>query len=471
MANATRWAEEEFGEAELGDIRRTKRLVMLAAEAAGRPSGLITKACRTSASREGAFRLLESSEVRPDDIRRAVEAATLRRCAGKQRVFVAIDGTSLTLSDKSGQRGLGGVGAWDKGARGVQVMTALAMASNGATLGICGQRMWTRNARSPHGYRGALGKQSENRYWLDLLTDSQDAFGRAAPQCQPWFQMDRGADCWQVLALCHHEGMLMTVRAAHDRRVDDAYGRLWCALEHAPVVAQLRVEVPVRPPVQKRKRVAGRRIKYLTRPRRARIAKVTIRAEAVYVQCTTHTGGQRTVPLHAVLVRENRRGDERIEWMLLTTHPIHTRRDVLEVIRGYTLRWRIEEFHRVWKRGLCRIEDTQLQSRNGVFKWATILAAVATRAMRLTHLARATPDALASTEFSRVELKALLSLRKPKGQPDLSSLTLAAAVRWVAELGGYTGPWHGPPGPTVIGRGLYDVLVVARAFENDDKKR
>jgi hypothetical protein len=274
-----------------------------------------------------------------------------------------------------------------------------------------------------------------------------------------------------VLALSQTHGLLMTVRAAHDRRVDDVHGRLWATVERASVTAKRKVQVPARPAAQRKKRVGGKRVTYLTKPRRARIATVAIRAANVQVQCTTPTGSMLPIALNAVLVSEEGRGPDRIEWMLLTTHPIRTRRDVLEIVRGYTLRWRIEEFHRVWKRGLCRVEDTQLRSRNAIFKWATILAAVATRAMRLTHLARSTPNALAATEFSEVELQAIVALRQPKADYDLPNLTLAVVVRWVADLGGYTGPWNGPPGPTVIGRGLYDVLVAARAFENRDKKR
>jgi len=304
-----------------------------------------------------------------------------------------------------------------------------------------------------------------------MLRGVQRAFSEQAPGCKPWFQMDRGADCWQVLALAQADGLLMTVRAAHDRRVGDVHGRLWSTVERASVTAKRKVEVPARPAAWRKKRVGGKRVTYLTKPRRARIATVAIRAANVQVQCTTPTGRSLPVVLNAVLVTEEGRGPDRIEWMLLTTHPIGTRREVLEVVRGYTLRWRIEEFHRVWKRGLCRVEDTQLRSRNAIFKWATILAAVATRAMRLTHLARSAPDALATTEFSETELQAVLALRQPKADPDLSKLTLAIVVRWVADLGGYTGPWNGPPGPTVIGRGLYDVLVSARAFENRDKKR
>jgi hypothetical protein len=470
MRDARTWAEEEFGHAELGDARRTKRLVRLASEVAGKPAGMVTRACRSSASREGAFRFLESSGVHPEGVRRAVEKATLRRCQTQRSVVVPIDGSSLTISDDDGEKQLGGVGALDKGARGVQVMTALALTSSGDTLGICGQHMWTRDGPSPHGDQGARGKPSENRFWLDMLVSTKRAFSEQAPGCKPWFQMDRGADCWQVLALSQAHGLLMTVRAAHDRRVDDVHGRLWSTVERASVTAKRKVQVPARPAAQRKKRVGGKRVTYLTKPRRARTATVAIRAANVEVQCTTPTGSVLPVALNAVLVSEEGRGPDRIEWMLLTTHPIRLRRDVLEIVRGYTLRWRIEEFHRVWKRGLCRVEDTQLRSRNAIFKWATILAAVATRAMRLIHLARSTPNALATTEFSDTELQAIVALRQPKADYDPRELTLGVVVRWVADLGGYTGPWNGPPGPTVIGRGLYDVLVAARAFENRDKK-
>ncbi len=66
--------------------------------------------------------------------------------------------------------------------------------------------------------------------------------------------------------------------------------------------------------------------------------------------------------------------------------------------------------------------------------------------------------------------KALIALRRPE-DPDHRILTLAEAIRWVAELGGYTGPWNGPPGATTVGRGLDKVLAVARALEYIAEKR
>jgi hypothetical protein len=284
--------------------------------------------------------------------------------------------------------------------------------------------------------------------------------------------MDRGADCWQVLASSAALGVTMTVRATHDRRTDNEAGRLWATLEQARIVAKQKIIVPARPPAPRKKRVAGKRVKYFTPRRICRVATVVVRATTVPVRCKITSGREVTVLVNAVFVREvNGPSNDRLEWLLLTTHPVTRRNDVLEVVRSYALRWRIEDFHRLWKRGLCRVEDTQLRSRDAIFKWATILAAVATRAARITQLARTTPDVPASTEFSSHELGALVALRRPKGFDETTVPTLAVAVRWIADLGGYTGPWNGPPGATVVGRGLHDLLIAARAFEFRAQKR
>jgi hypothetical protein len=474
MQSTKGWAEAEFGDAKLGDERRTRRLVLLAAEVASRPAGVVTRACSSSASREAAFRFLENTAVRPADVAGAPLRATARRCAEHRKVIVATDATALTLSDEKRAKGLGGVGAWHKGARGVHVMSALAVAEDGTTLGICAQTMWIRAKRSVHGdcHDPCPELASETRYWLDALLETRAVLAAGAPQCQPWFQLDRGGDCWQVLALAHRLDMLLTVRATHDRRLEARDEHLWAALEQARVIATRRIEVKAKPPRLRKKRVGGRRRIHVTITREARRAKVEIRAARVPVVLKTPFGTTLTVEYNAVYVKEiGGPADDALEWMLLTTHPIGTRADVLDVVRSYELRWRIEDFHRVWKRGLCRVEDTQLRSRDAIFKWATLLATVATRAMRLTQIARATPDVPATSELTRTELEAIVALREPKNVGPGTIPTLGQAVRWIAEIGGYTGPWNGPPGPTVIGRGLHDALVAARAFENRDKKR
>ena len=464
MQSVQEWAQSEFGGADLGDVRLERRLVLLASEVAARPAGTVTRACSTPASREGAFRFLENPAVRPDAVLACVQRATLRRLPMAGHIIVPVDGTSLHITDRKRSKGLGAIGSHEKGARGIHVMTALAVHPDGQPIGILTQKTWTRPARSRRTDRDHMKPGGESAHWVSVLRTCQEAFAEL-PAIRPWYQLDRGADCWQVLSHAVNAGILVTIRAAHDRRLDDELDRLSEALETAPVIAKRTIEVPARGPRDRLKRVGGRqRIKDIIPARAARTARVEVRATSVAV-VLTNDRHKRVVELNAVLVREIRRSRDALSWVLLSTHSIACRRDVLEVVRAYTLRWRVEDFHRAWKTGLCRVEDTQLRSRNAIVKWATLLSSVATRAMRLAHQARTTPDAPATTEFSPAELEALIALRAPTSH-DHEQLTLALAVRWLAELGGYTGPWNGPPGATVIGRGLHDLLVVSRAFAN-----
>lgn len=95
-----------------------------------------------------------------------------------------------------------------------------------------------------------------------------------------------------------------------------------------------------------------------------------------------------------------------------------------------------------------------------VITWASILAAVAARAERLRHLARERPDDDASTELPNVEVEALLFLKTRQKKrtevvPESGPITIGQAVRYIADLGGYTGKSSGgPPRATTIGRGL-----------------
>lgn len=444
--------------------------MLLASEVAARPSGAVTKVCSSPASKEGAFRLLENLSVRHEAIRASMQAAALRRCKDHDTVFVPVDATSLRIIDTKQDKGLGPIGSWGTTLRGVHVMSALAVDRNGGALGIVSQRMWVREKARVRISNGQPTPGGESAYWVDVLEDARAMFAANAPTTRPWFQLDRGADCWQVLSRAHESDLLLTVRAVHNRYLDSDIDRLRSAVESAPVIATKKLAVPARPPSRKRKRAGNRtRLKWWSNPRPARVATLKIRAVTVPIVVRT-PNETLTLPFNAVWVHETGNAEDPIDWLLLTTHPVATRAQVLEVVRGYAMRWRIEDFHRAWKRGLCNVEDTQLRSRDAIFKWATILAAVATRAMRLTQLARSSPTIPASSELSPREIEALIALRDPRNY-DGHELTLEEAVRWIAEVGGYTGPWNGPPGTTTVGRGLSDVLLGAKVLERHKKKR
>lgn len=457
------WAHQEFGRADLGDLRRTRRLVAMAAAAARQPAGTVTAVFKGSAEREAAFRFLGNADVSAEAIAVSTHIATVERCRDFEYVFVALDPTSLTLTDRTQNKGFGRVGASNKLAQGLHVMNALAVAPDGAPLGLCEQLWWVRDkpptvrpANRKGSYRGAFDEK-ETRYWIDALTQTQQLFAQHADGVRPWFQLDRGGDCWPVLALATQMNLLLTVRSVHNRRLKDGKTRayLWQTVEAQPVLGRYSVEVPARPAL------AGQP----ARP--ARVAKMAVRACKVTIELRVGRKRRQNVTLYAVLARELSNAPERLEWKLLTTHPVDSFEQACTVIEGYSCRWRVEEFHRAWKSGVCNVEDSQLRAADHFIKWATMLATVAARAVRLSYLARSQPELPATDELTQDQIDAILLLKKrtPYRRGDVP--TLGEAVRWIADIGGYTGKSSGgPPGAKVIARGLQRIDPVAEALKN-----
>ena len=91
------WAFEEFGDAQLGDPRRTARLVGVAARAAEQPTGRLTEIFQDRAELEGAYRLIESPHVDEQAVGDTVYRATARRASSEALVLVPVDGSNITV--------------------------------------------------------------------------------------------------------------------------------------------------------------------------------------------------------------------------------------------------------------------------------------------------------------------------------------------------------------------------------------
>jgi len=455
-----RWSESEFGDAALGDPRRTRRLVEMGSRLLEHPAGKITEVFTVSAEREGAFRFVENDGNAVQEIAAAAHRAAARRSFGQPFVFAPVDQTSLKLVDEMGLKELGAVGTFSKGARGLCVMTALAVLPDGTPVGLCGQQMWARTARVQRKKTDRRRTEDkETQRWLDVMAQARAAFAQEAPSVQPWFQVDAGGDAWPIfLDALSHDGLL-TVRATKDRRLQGRFGGqqdyLWPRLERQAAQAEYVLDVPSTP--QRKGRLARMELTFC----QVVLDLRDVRSERTYA-----------APLSAVRAREVcvvPQGEDPIEWLLLTTYPVHGIEDAMRVLDGYAARWRIEEFHKIWKTGACRIEDTQLGARDHIERWATLSASVAARLLRLVYLSRTRPELPATEELSRAEIAATMRLRKPRGVKSGTVPTMGQVVRWIADMGGYTGKSSGgPPGAIVIARGLRDVLVAARLLSDGD---
>ncbi len=452
---------------DLGDVRRDERLVRMAACAATHPSGKISEVFSVPKERQGAYDFLESGHAKVEQVMLAAGRAAATRAAAESLSFAAIDGSSLSLADRAAEKKFGSVGTVDRGGRGLKVISALAISLAGVQLGLLTQVWWARTESVSEATLGKKEKrkrrdardvtEKESRHWLEAI---RDATARAnETTAKLWFLLDREGDSREVLRELLNCGHLFSVRSCWDRRLDLPGKETQYLRQHLsqmPAVEHYPLQVS-----------SGSN-------RTARKANMALRFATVEFSVRNRqTDKRERITLNTVWTREEGtcpEGEEPLDWLLLTNATLNTAEDARFVVHGYSLRWRIEDFHRTWKRGACAVELTQLRTQASVCLWATLLATVATRIERLKVLSRTTPDQPACLEYSPHEIQAALILKRtikkrtetiPKTPPTLGQITL-----WIAELGGYTGKSSGgPPGSTTIQRGMLRVSAVAAALQ------
>jgi hypothetical protein len=326
-------------------------------------------------------------------------------------------------------------------------------------MGLFAQKYWVRPpGRSVKASRRKRKlAQKETRYWLEAMESGISAWAETDVETKLWFQLDRGGDFREMLQWAHDKEHWVTVRACFDRRTLDAEERyLWASLEAARPMGTYDLVVPSR----------------AKRP--GRTATIEVRAQRVTLLLRDRWSKQnKQVQLTAVLAREVSPvpgGGEQIEWLLLTNkHPTDLA-GAREVIYGYSRRWRVEEFHKTWK-STCKVEDTQLRGVQSITIWATLLASVGMRIQRLMHLARNAPDTPADQELTRYEIEAVIRLKTPQNFDPGDVPPISLVVRWIAELGGYTGRSSGgPPGTKTISRGLDRIQLAAQLLKKNDAR-
>jgi hypothetical protein len=449
------WAVSEFGTVDLGDRRRTARLVEMATGACARPSGRVSAVFRRDRDLEGAYDFLESEHVAAEEIVAAIGRSTARRSVGLPFVFVPVDGTSVTVADRMGERDFGRIGSDSQGARGLKVIDALAVDPQGVPVGLLGLTWWARGGRSPkkmHERQARPVEQKETRFWIQTVLDARAVLDEHG--VRGWFQIDREGDGRDLLLALEKTEHWWTVRGNADRSIeleDGDTSKLRSELMRRSASGSYELEVPARP------------------SRRARTAHMVVRVARVVLRLRDRNNDRITrLPVTAVWALEEgstRTADKPVDWLLYTNRSVETLDDAKAVLYGYAQRWRIEEFHRTWKKGDCDVESTQLGSFAAVQRWATVLAAVAVRIERLKRLARSQPDLPASVDFTSLEIKAL-KLLKFEGHAPKREPTLKEAVAWLAELGGFANAHSGRhPGATILGRGLKYLRPAVRLLE------
>ena len=458
------WAWDEFGSAALGDFRNTRRVVSMAAQAARSPHGIVSQVFANPKELEGAYDLLQNDRVSPKALAAGVATACARRCAALPFAWLVVDGSSLSLEDEHGLKGFGPLGNTKANGRGIKVITSYALDPNGTPMGLGYLQFFIRKPaplRADGSKKHASCRKVEDKEtqrWIDAVRDTREVWQQHAPGVRRWWVIDREADSWAHLMETCRPDEWMTIRNKVNRRLKTTGPNpkyLRDVLEAHPVTYEYELYVPAGP------------------KRTERTARMQVRCCLVTLDMRDKFTDRRyALTINVVRTREvgtTPQGEEPLDWVLMTNHPIETSEDVCLVIFSYTQRWHVEEFHRAWKSAGCCIEDSRLRGKNQVMKWATLLAAVAARAERLKMLARNEPKLPASVDLTTYEIAAIRALHRrgaKKGERIPKMPTIEQAVRWISLLGGHkSAPSAGVAGTISIMRGLERLRDVALGFE------
>ena len=114
----------------------------------------------------------------------------------------------------------------------------------------------------------------------------------------------------------------------------------------------------------------------------------------------------------------------------------------------------MERYHVVLKQG-CRLEARQLLTADRLATAMALYSLIAGQLLRLTYLARHTPEAPCTVVLTTAEWQALYAHPHQVLAPPAEPPPLREAVRWLARLGGFLNRRaDGDPGLQVLWQGL-----------------
>ena len=454
LLEGTFWAAAEFGGASLGDARRNRRLVKLAAGLADSPDAVLYRSMENAADLKGAYRLLENESVTADEIRKSHLMRTHARCARPGHYLLIEDTTTLNYSGLLATEGLGRIG--DDTNRGLFLHSTLAAEILNwndqnepalAAIGLFAQKSWARTmptvGSGKEKSRDRLKRKRESQRW----GAAQIEYGGPPPGVSWTLVTDREGDIYELFEKCAATGTDFIIRACEPRALLNESGSVFDAVQRAPVLCRYTLNLRARPGQKKR------------------TAELEVRVASVELRAPKRPGG-RPEPLRVNVVEAREinapSGSEPIHWILLTTWDVSDAKAALRVIKAYTRRWLIEEYHKVLKTGLS-VEETQLMMARSIEALLAILGVVGMKLLDLKLLASAQPDgAIAEDDFSP---EALMILEKKYERPATGWTYLTILVA-IARLGGFLARTNdGPPGWIVIWRGWHRLTFMIEGVQ------
>jgi hypothetical protein len=458
------WIEQEMIGCSFPDQRLRQRLQQLLQQFSSGLGESIPFACQDWANTKAAYRFLSNPRVNEGAILAGHFASTRNR-------FAATDSPLLILHDTTeftfARNDRAPVGLLHKSFRrkgkkgrplhsvvcGILMHSSLAVTPDGLPLGLAAIKFWSRkkfkgtNAlkRKVNPTRVPI-EEKESFRWLENVKQSTALF---ADPSRCVHIGDRESDIYELFCTAQQAGTHFLLRTCVDRLAGDGSYTVSAAMKQVRVKGLHRLSVKDRKGNWSEAVLA---IKY----RRLRVLPpVAKQKQYPPLTLTVIYAQEQTVP----------EGRDRIDWKLITNLPVSSRREALEKLTWYAMRWKIETFHKILKSG-CQAEQARLRTADRLAKLISVFCILSWRIFWMTMSNRVTPEASPLLALTPLEVDLLDHLVPDKGEASQRAKDLSTYLIKVARLGGYLArASDAPPGNLVLWRGLSRLTDMALGFQ------
>jgi hypothetical protein len=418
----------------------------------------------TDADLEGSYRVFGNKHVSFERLFDAYASGTSERARGRGLVLAIHDTTNCMFRHADPRE----VGYLNTGKPGFLLHLTLVVDTQQwrRPLGLTHAEVLPRSkkpghGKSKHSMTGGQTKKLANKEFLrwqrgiDVTEDRLAGTGTAILHIA-----DREADSYELMATCLAAGRRFIFRARNCRTVDHDG-------ERVPirdfVVDEGRVVLEREVPLSRRLGTSSPASRSAHPPRESRVASLSFSATKVTLRRPNIVGAHmpRSIDINVLHVFEpNPPSDqEPVEWLLYTTEPLKTRRNVEDVVDFYRCRWLNEELNKALKTG-CVVQERRLESLDALTTMLALSLPIAVELLTLRTLARTDPSSPAELVFHKQELAAL---RHISHRPLPKNPTVQDALWCVAGLGGHIKN-NGPPGWQVLQRGMEKFVAFAAGW-------
>ncbi len=464
IQDAQNWIIEETKSANLGDLRLNKRYSSLLNSFTSSPSKSIPGSFKSWKETIAAYRFFNHENITHTEILAPHLKATQKRIKKEKIVLIPQDTTEINFTGRKPISGMGYLSC--ENSHGFYLHTSLAITPERSCLGVVDAQILIRETigKSQKGRDNRPIEEKESYCWLKGYEVANE-LALASPDTVVISMADREGDIYEFLEKMPSESnkAYWIIRSQHNRMLLNESDK--------QLKSRLREKLNATKPLGKIefKMDTGKIYNsnaWKRKPRTERIVCQEVKACTVYLKPPERKKHLKSVAINVVHCREVSppSEEERIEWFLLTSCPVNSAVDAINIVTWYLCRWQIEVFFKILKSG-CTVEELQFDTLNATTNCIAMYLIVAWRILYLTMLGRHCPDIPCSTVFEENEWHSVYAIvtkqSPPKEPPRLNEIILM-----IAKLGGFLGrKSDGYPGPKVMWTGMQRMKDFTLAWE------